>query len=115
MVGIASKQPQLQPGTLKPCSNWVKIPKAAGKPWSKAGLASLPLQWFLRPAPCSKKRPPPESSIIMHRVARVHLPPVHPQGKEEDKDIHRTHSGTAERNYGETMDSVKEPLFVFLI
>lgn len=41
--------------------------------------------------------------------------PVHPQGEEEDKDIPRTRSSTTQKNYGETMDSVKEALFVFLI
>lgn len=48
-AGIASKKPQLQPASLKPHSNLVKILKAARKPWSKASLPSLPLQWFLTP------------------------------------------------------------------
>lgn len=63
----------------------------------------------------SFQRNPPSSKIINHHVQGGMVDPVHPQGEEEDKDIPRTRSSTTQKNYGETMDSVKEALFVFLI
>lgn len=61
-MGIASKQPQLQPASLKAHSNLVKILKAAWKPWSKVSLPSLPLQWFLWIDSSIHRKPPPKRS-----------------------------------------------------